>query len=76
MARHAMCLIGLLALLSTPAAGRVTPPSPVRQLFIAQAGTGPLRINELATQVAESLRLKMLSAIANGDDAETVSQLP
>lgn len=67
MSRHAVCLIGLLVLISTAAAERVNHSAPARQLFIAQAGTGPLRINELATQITDSLRLKMLSAMANGD---------
>jgi len=67
MSRHTVALISLLACFSTVVTGRVNASSPAQQIIIAQAGTGPLRIHEIATQITDSLRLKMLSAIANGD---------
>ncbi len=67
MSRHTVALISLLACFSAVVTGRVNASSPAQQVIIAQAGTGPLRIHEIETQITDSLRLKMLSAIANGD---------
>ena len=67
MSRHAVVLISLLTCFSTAATGRMNASSPAQKIIIAQAGTGPLRIHEIATRITDLLRLKMLSAISNGD---------
>lgn len=67
MSRYAACLVGLLICSSAATAGPVSPFSLANQLCITQAVSGPLRVNELATQVTESTRAKMLAALARGD---------
>ena len=67
MSRYAVCLLGLLICFSAAASGPVNPALLAKSASVAQVTSGPLRINELATQVAESTRVKMLAALARGD---------